>query len=157
MDLAITPATAAEADTVAALMLALTEEICARLGVRHFDLDRDQSAALCADWISRGEYVALLARMDGRPVGFVGMSEGRALYAGGAVGTMQEFYVSPECRSAGVGRALIEAVKTHARERGWRRIEVCTPPLPEFQRSLDFYARNGFEVTGGRKMKVVVD
>ena len=156
MDTTITPATPSDVATIADLLLALTQEICAQLGVRHFDLDRDHSAALCAEWISEGRYAALLARVEGRPVGFVGLSEGHALYAGGPVGTMQEFYVSPEYRSAGIGSALIEAVKTHARERGWRRIEVCTPPLPEFQRSLDFYARNGFEITGGRKMKAGV-
>jgi hypothetical protein len=32
-------------------------------------------------------------------------------------------------------------------------MEMCTPPLPEFDRTLEYYRRSGFEVTGGRKMK----
>jgi GNAT superfamily N-acetyltransferase len=149
----ITQASTADAPAIADMAVALTEEISRRMGVQHFDLDLDGTAALCARTLAEGSYTALLATVGERPVGFVGLSQGYALYAGGAIGTMQEFYVAPDFRSGGIGAALIAAVKAQARARGWRRIEVCTPPLPEFDASLRFYLREGFEISGGRKLK----
>ena len=32
-------------------------------------------------------------------------------------------------------------------------IELCTPPLPEFEASLRFYQKNGLAPVGGRKMR----
>jgi len=40
--------------------------------------------------------------------------------------------------------------------RGWKRREVTTPPLPEFDRTLAFYPREGFAVTGGRTLKTLL-
>jgi len=39
---------------------------------------------------------------------------------------------------------------------GWTRLEVTTPPLPQFDKTLAFYTREGFSITGGRKLKVVL-
>jgi GNAT superfamily N-acetyltransferase len=75
------------------------------------------------------------------------------LYAEGALATMQEFFVSPPYRVSGVGGMLLTAATELARKRRWNRLEVCTPPLPEFDRSLAFYERHGFDITGGRKLK----
>lgn len=155
MHLVITRASAAHAVAVADMAIALTDEISARMSVQQFDLGSEQTAELCAELLSDGKYIALVATVENRHVGFVGMSEGHALYANGVIGTLQEFYVAPDHRSRAIGTTLIDAAKALARERGWRRLEVCTPPLPEFEASLRFYAKNGFEVTGGRKMKVV--
>ena len=66
---------------------------------------------------------------------------------------MQEFFVAPPFRGNGVGGLLLNAAAELARKRRWNRLEVCTPPLPEFDRSLAFYERHGFEITGGRKLK----
>ena len=55
----------------------------------------------------------------------------------------------------GTGDALVEAAKRHARKKGWTRLELCTPPVPEFEPVVTFYGRRGFSVTGGRKMKVI--
>jgi GNAT superfamily N-acetyltransferase len=60
---------------------------------------------------------------------------------------------SPPFRANGVGTLLLNAAAELARKRRWNRLEVCTPPLPEFDRSLAFYERHGFEITGGRKLK----
>jgi hypothetical protein len=40
--------------------------------------------------------------------------------------------------------------------RGWKRLEVTTPPLPQFEKTLAFYEREGFAITGGRKLKVLL-
>lgn len=156
MQVKVRLATPDEAGVVARMAVALTEEISAALGARHFDLDVQATIELCRELLEEGRYLALLAELDGAFLGFAGMSEGRALYAGGALATIEEFYVQPAHRSQRVGEALLQAAARIAHDRGWRRLEVCTPPLPEFERSLAFYQRNGFEITGGRKLKLVV-
>jgi GNAT superfamily N-acetyltransferase len=152
----IVKASARDAAQVAAMAVALTEEISAVCGFRQFDLDVDGTTTLCRELLDEGRYQVLLAFQGGTPVGFAGLSEGRALYAGGAIGTIEELYVAPAWRSTGVGAALLDAAALLARGALWRRLEVCTPPLPAFARSLAFYERNGFAITGGRKLKRIV-
>lgn len=146
-------ATAAEAGVIAKLATALTEEIIQLTGVQHFHVDQAQTTRLCEQLLVAGKYVALLAWQNGAAVGLAGCCESHALYAEGTFGVVQEFYVLPEWRSAGVGAELLAAVADYGRTQAWARLELCTPPLPEFVRSLAFYERNGFDVTGGRKMK----
>lgn len=155
MHIAISYALPSDAATIAQFAIELTDEISRRMDARQFDLNVGETAALCAELLASGKYIALLASVDGRHAGFLAMSEGHSLYANGAIGTVQEMYVAPGFRSQAIGAALMDAAKACARERGWRRLEVCTPPLPEFDASLQFYASNGFEVSGGRKMKVL--
>lgn len=59
-------------------------------------------------------------------------TESCALYAGGKIGIILEFYVVPEFRSTGIGARLISEVQNYGRENGWSCIELGTPPLPEF-------------------------
>jgi GNAT superfamily N-acetyltransferase len=146
----------ADAEAIAAMAVALTEEISAGVGVRQFDLDPAATAALCRDMLTDGRYLVLLARRGEATLGFAGLSEGRSLYAGGPMGTIQELYVASGQRSSGVGAALLEGAARLGRERGWGRLEVCTPPLPAFARSLAFYERHGYAVTGGRKLKNIL-
>lgn len=152
----IRAAEAADAAAIAHMACALTDEISQQLGVQHFALEPRRSTTLCAGLLAAGRYGALVAWRGREPLGFAGYSESVALYAEGAFATIQEFYVHPDWRSRGIGAALIAAAARLAQERGWKRLELCTPPLPAFQRSLAFYEREGFEVTGGRKMKRVL-
>jgi hypothetical protein len=50
-------------------------------------------------------------------------------------------------------KKLLNKVITLAKTENKTRIELTTPPLPSFQRSLDFYIKNGFEIAGGKKVK----
>ena len=54
----------------------------------------------------------------------------------------------------GIGRSLLKKTMGFGRDKGWKRLEVTTPPLPHFERTLYFYQVNGFEIVGGRKLKV---
>jgi GNAT superfamily N-acetyltransferase len=67
-----------------------------------------------------------------------------------------ELYVRPEHRSKNVGLKLVSQAKSFAVSQGWKRLEVTTPPLPPFDKTLEFYEREGFAVTGGRKLKVAL-
>ena len=88
--------------------------------------------------------------------GFIAVYESQALYAEGRFGILPELYVRPQYRSQGVGRRLVAGVKDYAAEEGWTRIEVTTPSLPQFERTLAFYEREGFAVSGGRKLRVLL-
>ena len=74
----------------------------------------------------------------------------------GPFGTIPELYVRPAFRSSQVGATLVAEAKQVAHSRGWTRLEVTTPPLPQFDRTLAFYERQGFSISGGRKMKLAL-
>jgi GNAT superfamily N-acetyltransferase len=150
-------ALAEDAPEVASMVDELLSEIMQAIGVQAFDVASDETVARLRDFLEAGRYV-VFAAFDGReaPVGFIALYESCALYAGGVFGTIPELYVRPEFRGLGVGQGLLEAARQFGRSRGWTRLEVTTPPLPEFDRTLAFYEQEGFTVTGGRKLKVLL-
>jgi hypothetical protein len=50
----------------------------------------------------------------------------------------------------------VARAKAFGAARGWKRLEVAAPPLPEFGRTLVFYERQGFSVAGGRKLRILL-
>ena len=109
-----------------------------------------------ANVIQQGHYTVLAATDQGRIVGFGALCESHALYAEGSFGILQEFYVLPEYRSQYVGRTLLEHIVEFAKSQKWVRLELCTPPIPAFDQTVAFYKDNGFEITGGYKMRYLV-
>jgi GNAT superfamily N-acetyltransferase len=94
---------------------------------------------------------ALLAESDKREaVGVLTLNECAAIYAGGAFGEVAELFVTPTLRSQGIGRQLIDAAVEFGKKRGWTQLEVCTPPVPQWERSVTFYQQNGFVLLGPR-------
>lgn len=149
----IKPATPTDAEAIAKMVKALLEEIMSVTGAAHFSMDFAATPARCRDFLLSGEYAVLLACDGDEAVGFVALAETRSLYAGGIFGIIPEFYVNPEYRSRKIGAWLLAAAREHGKSRGWTRLEVTTPPLPEFERTLHFYQSNGFSIAGGRKLK----
>ena len=142
------------APAIARLVGDLLQEIMANIKTQAFVFSLAETEARTLAWMRDGSYTVLLAR-DGECVaGFVALAECRALYAEGRFGVIPELYVRPDRRSQGVGGALVDEAKRVARSNGWARLEVTTPPLPQFERTLAFYERQGFSVSGGRKMKL---
>jgi len=158
VDIAIERALAADAPALAAMTGELLDEIMAAVGVKAFNFDLEEATARAREFLDRERYFVFLARAgrECRAVGFVALCESWALYAEGAFGILPELYVRPAYRSAGVGRSLVEAARAFGRGRGWKRLEVTTPPLPEFERTLRFYEREGFSISGGRKVRVLL-
>lgn len=148
---------ASKAKEVAQLAVCLTDEIIARTGIKHFDVDLSLAVALCENYVSNGFYHVVAAFDEDKVVGFGALCESRSLYAEGVFGIIQEFFVLPEYRSGKVGKALLNKMVTFAKSQAWKRLELCTPPLPEFDRTVAFYQQNGFEITGGYKMKFVIN
>jgi len=142
-----------QAKEIANLAVCLTNEIIERTGTKHFDVDAPLAIELCKNYVSNGLYSVIAAFDAGNIVGFGALCESHSLYAEGTFGIIQEFYVMPEYRSKEVGKELIQEIIKFAKINKWKRLELCTPPTPEFDRTVEFYESNGFEITGGYKMK----
>lgn len=154
MRIVITQAGPDDAEAIAPLVGELLGEIMATIGVQAFGFSLDEATELLRNALAQGKSFVLVARMEtGEIAGFVSMYECFALYAQGGFGTLSEFYVRPAFRSQGIGHLIAEGTKAFGTARGWKRLEVTTPPLPQFERTLGFYEREGFAVTGGRKLK----
>lgn len=67
-----------------------------------------------------------LALVDGTPVGLAHFRRQPRPAFGEDMGYLDDLFVSPEARSGGVGRALIEHVREVGRGRGWRTIRWTT-------------------------------
>ncbi|WP_345990141.1 GNAT family N-acetyltransferase [Sulfurimonas sp. HSL1-2] len=151
----IIQATSEDARSISVLTGELLHEIMERIDVKAFRFNREETEERAGELLSRGVYYVFLAKEPGtgEKVGFLSLYESYALYAEGAYGTIPELYVRPPYRSEGIGRQLLQRARDFAVAKGWKRLEVTTPPLPQFDRTLVFYERNAFEISGGRKLK----
>jgi len=151
----ITRAVSGDAPAIAEMVGELLVEIMDAISERAFHFDLGETVVRLTDFLGQGKYVIFVARTsDGDPAGFVALYESFSLYAEGAFGTIPELYVRPALRNAGLGVRLVAAARAYGAERGWTRLEVTTPPLPQFDRTLAFYEREGFSISGGRKLKL---
>ncbi len=137
----------------------LLNEIMVKINIKAFNYDAEETKNRARELISKERYWVFIAKdlASDEKIGFVSLYESYALYAEGAYGTIPELYVSPGWRSLAVGRKLLQKATEFGASKGWKRLEVTTPPLPEFDRTLSFYQANGFEISGGRKLKVDIN
>ncbi|MEW5838554.1 MAG: GNAT family N-acetyltransferase [Pseudomonadota bacterium] len=157
MNASISIETATEVDSheIAVMVGELLNEIIDSIGVQAFSFDLEETTRRLRDFFSREKYFVFVARDESeKPVGFLALYECHALYAEGSFGTIAELYVRPEYRSNSVGLRLVSQAKSFGFLRGWTRLEVTTPPLPQFDKTLAFYEREGFSIAGGRKLKI---
>jgi GNAT superfamily N-acetyltransferase len=152
----IRAATVHDAPQIAEMVGELLGEIMDAIGVQAFNFDLPVTVERLGAFIRQEKYFVFAAWDGEMPVGFVTLYESYALYAEGAFGTIPEFYVRPAYRSQELGLQLLSQAREFGRSRGWTRLEVTTPPLPQFDKTLAFYEREGFAVTGGRKLKVAL-
>ena len=134
----------------------LLQEIMDAIGEKVFEYDESETEKRAKVLVEDGKYWVFIAQVKEPKsvVGFVSLSESYALYSEGAYGTIPEFYVRPDWRSKSIGKRLLQKAVGFGRDKEWKRLEVTTPPLPQFERTRYFYQANGFEIAGGRKLKV---
>lgn len=154
MSIRLAQAQPADAPLVADLVGELLREIMTAIGMKAFEFSQVETEARARRWLVDGTYTVLLAYHDEQVAGLLTLSESRALYAEGVFGIIPELYVRPAFRSRRVGATLLAEATNLAHTKQWTRLEVTTPPLPQFDRALAFYERQGFSITGGRKMKL---
>ncbi len=147
-------AAASDADHVVALIGRLLTEISSAVGSPQFEFDTMAAKGTASHLLYQRQMAALLAWAGTLPVGIITLSPCHALYAGGSFGIITELFVDPPYRAHGIGAHLVAAARRYGVEQGWARLEVTTPPLPVFERTLHFYQRLGFAITGGHKLKL---
>ncbi|MGA2109936.1 MAG: GNAT family N-acetyltransferase [Syntrophorhabdales bacterium] len=129
----------------------LTRELFLELGHTPPIADLKQSAQFCKEIVEKDGYCVFLALCsEGSAKGIITLSEAISIYAGGRFAVIREFYVVPEMRSMGVGKALWQKAKEFSRSKGWKRIEVTPPSKEEHMRTYRFYTREGFRKIGPR-------
>jgi len=154
-DYTIRRATADDAQEVAIMVGELLAGIMDAIGIQAFNFDLAETISRLTDFLAHEKYFVFVARAgSGNPAGFIALYESYALYAEGAFGTIPELYVRPGHRATKLGHRLVDHAKSFGASRGWTRLEVTTPPLPQFERTLAFYEREGFSISGGRKLKL---
>ncbi|MCL2308674.1 MAG: GNAT family N-acetyltransferase [Proteobacteria bacterium] len=147
-------ATTQDAPQVAEMVGELLNEIMDTIGVQAFNFDLPTTTHRLIDFIRQEKYFVFAAWDEASPVGFITLHESYALYAEGAFGSIPELYVRPQYRSKQIGFQLLSLAKAFGQSRNWTRLEVTTPPLPQFDKTLAFYEREGFSISGGCKLKV---
>ena len=153
-DITIRRAITTDAHSVGVLVGELLHEIMTLIGIKVFNFNLKETVLRLDDFIeSEKNFVFVAQTGDNNLIGFLSLYEGYALYTEGAFGTIPELYVKPDYRSKKVGHDLLKHAKSFGNYRNWSRLEVTTPPLPEFDKTLSFYEREGFTITGGRKLK----
>lgn len=131
----------------------LLQEIMDKINIKAFNFNLKDTQQRAEDLLEKNLYFVFMAKHNDDFIGFISMYESYALYAEGAYGTIPELYVKQKYRSLNVGKKLLAEAKKFALLRKWKRLEVTTPPLPHFDRTLHFYESNNFEISGGRKLK----
>ncbi len=155
-ELEIVPISTKHYHELAVMVGELLQEIMDTVGETVFTYDKAETEDRAKALIEQGKYWVFLAHVQDleSAVGFVSLYESYALYSEGAYGTIPELYVRPAWRSTMIGTELIKTAIEYGKEKEWRRLEVTTPPLPSFERTLNFYQSIGFTISGGRKLKI---
>ena len=158
-DIEITPIGKESYHVLSVMVGELLSEIMAATNENAFKYNEHETEKRAKELIEKQKYWVFVAKesTSGNVIGFVSTYESYALYSEGAYGTIPELYVRPKWRSDNVGSELLKSVIEFGSSKGWHRLEVTTPSLPEFERTLNFYQANNFEISGGRKLKVEIN
>jgi len=156
MNIEIIKATKDDSFDLSVMTGELLYEIMDKIDVKAFNFNQEETKKRAEDLISINLYFVFIAKAKDESIGFISMYESYALYAEGAYGTIPELYVRPKYRSSNIGKLLLKKAREFAASKSWKRLEVTTPPLPQFERTLSFYEENRFEISGGRKLKTDV-
>ncbi len=134
----------------APLVVELVGKLLDELGEEGDETGVLNATELEASWRANEQsHIAFLAFTDeGDAVGVATLAIAFALYADGNYGIINEMYVAPGFRSAGVGAKLIETITAFGRTQGWRRIDVTAPESERWLRTNKFYEDQGFVFTG---------
>jgi ribosomal protein S18 acetylase RimI-like enzyme len=114
-------------------------------------LDAAGETALVA--IAEGEPLARawLVRDGDRPVGYLVITLGFSVEYGGRDGFIDDLYLAPEVRGAGLGRRLLAFALAEAERLGVRTLHLEVEV--ENERATRLYRAGGFEETGRRLMR----
>jgi GNAT superfamily N-acetyltransferase len=136
------------------LILALIRELAVYEKLEHL-VSAEQEDLHKALFAERSVAEALIASLDDEPVGFALFFPNFSTFLGKPGLYLEDLYVRPEARGAGLGRLLLEHLAGLAVARDWGRMEWSV--LDWNQPSIEFYKKMGatplddwttFRVTG---------
>lgn len=132
----IRPAVAADSATIMRFVheLASFEREPQSVKSSEEDLRRD-------GWGDTPMFEALIAEVDGVPVGFALTSRTYSTWEGRPGLFVEDLYVTPDARQHGVGRKLLATIARQAVERGYRRVDLN---VLDWNPARGFYDRIGF-------------
>lgn len=105
---------------------------------------------------SFSENINCFVAKDGNQiVGLITLQTAFSFYSSGEYGIINELYINPTFRSKGIGKLLLDAVIKFGKSKGWKRIDVTAPAGEQWERSVNFYKKNGFIFTGP-KLKYMI-
>ncbi|NYZ15730.1 GNAT family N-acetyltransferase [Azospirillum sp. RWY-5-1] len=132
----VRPAVEADAPVIPAFIreLAVFENEPDAVKATEADLRRD-------GWGERPVFEAMIAELDGAPVGFALTFRNYSTWEGRHGIFVEDLYVRPEARRHGVGRRLLAAVARRAVEQGCRRMDLN---VLDWNPARGFYAALGF-------------
>ena len=117
--------------------------------------DRDRSQAWLTEAITTGPMRAFIARVDGEAAGICLIAICPASLALGEFWMVRDVYVDPRWRRRGVARALLDAIRGAAEERGASRLTLQTED--DNDAAVRLYEGYGFRpVTGLRHLMLAV-
>jgi GNAT superfamily N-acetyltransferase len=119
--------------------------------IEHNILPDNDLEILISDFINKG--CIKIAVSNNEIIGFICIIESSAIYAGGKFGVINELYVKPQLRSKGIGKKLLLYADQLKEMKGWSRLELSTPEESKWKRTLNFYLKEGFTITGVRMKK----
>jgi GNAT superfamily N-acetyltransferase len=113
--------------------------------------DLDGARAFLTERLERGESVIFLARLDdGTPAGFTQLYPIFSSTSMQRAWLLNDLFVAPTARRAGVGRALLERAHVFARETNSKELMLQTAvdniPAQRLYESLDWQRDNDFYV-----------
>jgi GNAT superfamily N-acetyltransferase len=133
------------------VVIKLSKQLFAELGHPFPFSENDHLISFFKNLLKNENYVVFLSfDSQNSACGMITLSEVLSIYAGGNFGVIREFYVIPEMRSSGIGKALLSAAKNFGRSKSWARIEVTPPHKDKWTRTYSFYQREGFIEIGPR-------
>jgi ribosomal protein S18 acetylase RimI-like enzyme len=97
--------------------------------------DSNSGPALC--------FMLVANAPDGGSIGVAYASSLLSLELGGVSGWLEELYVLPQWRGRGIGSRLVAEVIAHARELGWRALDLEVEA--SHQRAISLYALHQFQ------------
>lgn len=99
-------------------------------------------------YINSNCYSAFVAEIDKAIVGFIALSITELLLQPGRRCHVEALIVDNQHRKLGIGRALMAAVETYAREHGCTLVDLTSGVRRAKDGSHDFYRRLGYSDTG---------
>ncbi|MEC9367160.1 MAG: GNAT family N-acetyltransferase [Pseudomonadota bacterium] len=113
-------------------------------------LSRTESIAIDTLLQDESAGAAFLIGVDGQVAGYIVLCFGFSLEYGGRDAFIDEFYLLPQARGAGVGASVMELVEIEAAQCGVHALHLEV--LGDNQRVVDLYERCGFRDRGSRMM-----